>query len=235
MLLRAQTLGRPPLQRLLIISRRVHVFQNQPVLIDRAPLSSINKIHAKLLNGVGNFSHTPLERGGNRRGTLMPINRGQRLDPARGSWNDGFTARTQGARKQPVEPFFRKIRQVAGDDQIPSRARFSQSGGDSCERSRPKTICPELSLRIVSNSAQSELPISDRRSDDCDFTDERFEQSGGVKDQRDAVEIEKPLVAAHARTGAPRENEAGDLTMARHDCPPILRLRSQLAQGHGGF
>jgi hypothetical protein len=56
-----------------------------------------------------------------------------------------------------------------------------------------------------------------------------------VKDQWDAVEIEKSLVAAHTRTGAPRKNETSDLVIALHVWPAILRLRAELAQSSGGL
>jgi hypothetical protein len=56
-----------------------------------------------------------------------------------------------------------------------------------------------------------------------------------VKDQWDAVEIEKSLVAAHSRTGAPRKNETSDLVIALHVRPAILRLRAELAQSSGGL
>jgi hypothetical protein len=56
-----------------------------------------------------------------------------------------------------------------------------------------------------------------------------------MEDQWDAAEIEKSLVAAHARTGASCENEAGDLSIALHGRPAILRLRAEVAQRSGGL
>jgi hypothetical protein len=172
------------------------------------------------------LSRPPLQR-------LFVLSRGQRLDPALGSWNDHLTARTHRTRKKPVEPFCRKIRQVAGHDQIPWRARFGQSGGNPCQGSAAGSAWPWLDLRVVWYRAQSEVRVSASRSDNCDFGDKRFEQSSCVKDQRDPSEIETPLVAAHARARAPRENETSDLAMAFHDCAAILRPHAELAQRSG--
>ena len=233
MLVLPQTLGRPPLQRLFVISGRIHVSQDQPVRIDPSPLTRVNKIRAKLLDGVGNFSHTARKRIGNRRTTFAAVYCGQRFDPALGSWNNSFTARTQCARKQPLEPFGRKIRQIAGDDQIPTRARCGQSGGDSCQWSTPRYTLPALGLRVVSDFAQSQLCVFAGRSDNRDLGVKRFEQSRRVKAQRNAAEIEQSLVAAHARAGAARKNEPSDLVITFHDCPAILRPHAELAQRSG--
>jgi hypothetical protein len=92
-----------------------------------------------------------------------------------------------------------------------------------------------LSLRIVSYRAHSELPVSAGRSDNSYLTHERLEQSGCVENQWDATEIEKSLVAAHARAGAACKNEAGDLAVALHGRPAILRPRVELAQRSGGL
>jgi hypothetical protein len=54
-----------------------------------------------------------------------------------------------------------------------------------------------------------------------------------MEDQWDAAKIEQSLVAAHASTGAPCKNEAGDLRIALHDQLAILRLHAQLAQRSG--
>jgi hypothetical protein len=56
-----------------------------------------------------------------------------------------------------------------------------------------------------------------------------------MEDQRDAAEIEKPLVAAHTRTGTPRKNEGCDLAIAPHVYGAILRLPSGRAQRSGGL
>jgi hypothetical protein len=56
-----------------------------------------------------------------------------------------------------------------------------------------------------------------------------------VKNQRDAAEIEKSLVAAHARAGATCKNKSGDLAIALHGYPAILRRRAELAQSSGEF
>jgi len=149
--------------------------------------------------------------------------------------NDGLTARTQRVRKQPVEPLCRKIRQVAGNDQIPRRARFGQSGRDSCQRSAAGTFHPVLALRLIRYRAQAELRISIGRSDYCYLSDDRLEQSRRVNDQRDAAKIEEPFVAAHTRAGTPRKNEAGDLAISLHQCPAILRSCVRLAQLPGGL
>ena len=233
MLAFAQTLGRPPFQRLFVISGRVHVSQDQPVRIDPSPLTRVNKIHAKLLDGIGNLSHTVRKCGGNRRTTFAAVYRGQRFDPAPGSWNNSFTPRTQCARKQPLEPFCRKVRQIAGDDQIPARARCGQSSGDSCQRPAAGSVQPAPGLRVVRYRAQPEFRVSAKRSDNCDFGDKWFEQSRRVKDQWNAAEFEKSLVAAHARAGAARKNEPSDLAIAFHDCPAILRPHAELAQRSG--
>jgi hypothetical protein len=235
MLVLAQALGRPPLQRLFVISGRVHVSQNRPARIDPSPLTRVNKIHAKLLDGVRNFSHPARKCSGNRPATLAAVHRGQWLDSVLRSWNYNVSARTRRTREQPVKPFCRKIRQIAGDDQIPTRARCGQGGGDSCQRSAIGSVRPALRLRVVRYCAQSEFRVSARRSDNCDFGDEWFEQSGRVKDQWNAAEIEKPLVAPHARAGAPRKDEASNLAIAFHNRPAILRLCSGLAQRFGGW
>jgi hypothetical protein len=235
MLVLAQALGRPPLQRLFVISGRVHVSQDQPARIDPSPLTRVNKIHAQLLDGVRNFSHTARKCSGNRPATFAAVHRGQRLDPALGSWNDSFTARTQCARKQPVKPFCRKVWQVAGDDQIPARVRCSQSGGDSRQWSTPRYILPALGLRVVRYRTQPKLRVSTGMSDNRDLRDEWIEQSSCMQDQRNAAEIKQSLVAAHARARAPRKNEPSDLAIAFHDCPAILRPRAELAQRSGGL
>ena len=229
----AQSLGRPPLPRLFVISGCVHVSQYHFTWIDPSPFARIDKVHAKFLHRVGNFSYATLECGGNRRAAIAAVHRGQRLDPALGSWNDSFTARTQRTRKQPVEPFCRKIRQVAGDDQIPRRASCGQRGGDSRERPTTESVRHALDLHVISDHMQSEPRVSTWRSDNCDFSDKWLEQSRSMKNQRNAAEIEKSLVAAHARTGAPSKNEPSDLAIALHDCPAILRLRAGLAQRCG--
>lgn len=229
----AQTLDRPPVPRLFVIFGRVHVSQDQFARIDLAPLARVDKVHVNLLNGVGNFAHTARQRSGNRRTAFAAVHPGQRFDPALGSWNDGLLARAQRTRKQPVEPFCRKVRQVAGDDQIPPRVRGGQRGGDSGQRPLAELIRSALSLRVVRYGVQSERCVFAGRSDNCDLDDEWFKQSGCVENQRDAVEIEKSLIATHTRTGAPRKNEASDLAITLHDCAVILRLRSGLAQRHG--
>jgi hypothetical protein len=58
-----QTLGRP-LQRLFVISRRVHVFQDPFARLDPAPVALKDEIQTKDLQGGGNFSHSPRQRGG---------------------------------------------------------------------------------------------------------------------------------------------------------------------------
>jgi len=235
MLVLAQAPGRPPLQGLFVISRRVHVSQDPPVRIDPSPLTRVNKIHAKLLDGVRDFSHPACKCSGNRPATFPAVHRGQRLDPAHSSWNHSFTARAQRPRKQPLEPFCRKVRQIARDDQIPARARCSQSGGNSCQWSTPRYTLPARGLRVVRDFAQSQLCVFTGRSDHRDLGDQRFEQSGRVKDQRNAAEIEKSLVAPHAQAGPARKNEPSDLAIAFHDCSAILRPPAELAQHSGGL
>jgi len=235
MLVLAQSLGRPPLPRFFVISRCVHVSQNHPTRIDGSPLARVDEIHAKRLDGVRNFSHPPRQCGGNRRSAFVAVHRGKRLDPALGSWNDSLAARAQRTRKQPVKPFCRKVRQVAGDNQIPSRTRCGQSGGDSGQRPTPWSISAALSPRIVLDCAQSELRVPTGRSNNYDLGDKWLEQLYCMEDQWDAAEIEKSLVAAHARTGASCENEAGDLSIALHSRPAILRLRAEVAQRSGGL
>ena len=234
MLCFVQTLGRP-LQRFFVISRRVHVSQDQSTRLDPAPLARVDKFHAKFRDSVGNLSHSPRQRGRNRRKTFAAIYGGQRLDPAHGSWNDGLPVRPERTRKQPVEPFCRKVRQVAGDDQIPARMCRCQSGGDSGHRPIPEYIRPIESLRAVHvrDRVQSERCVSAWRSDNRDLGDEWLQQAGCMEDQWDAAKIEQSLVAAHGRTGAPCKNEAGDLGIARHDQLAILRLHAQLPQRSG--
>lgn len=236
MLTFSQTPGRPPLLRLFVVSGCVHVSQGQFARIDPAPLARIHKIQAKLLDGVINFSRSPRQRGSKGRAAFTAVHRGQRLDSSLGSRNDGFAARAHRARNQPVEPLRRKIWQVAGNDQIPARMCCGQSRRNSCKRSIARRIRSALSPSVaVCDYVQSERRISAGRSHNRDLRDQRLEQSSGVKDQRDAVEIEKSLVAAHSRTGTPRKNETSDLGMALHVCPAILRPRAELAQRSGGL
>jgi hypothetical protein len=194
------------------------------------PFARIYKFNTKLHDCVRNFSYTPVERIRNRRTTFSAVHSGQRLYSVLGPWNDGLSARFERTGKQPVQPFRRKIRQVAGNNQIPARVRCGQSGRDSCQRSVAGTVRPALGLRFVRYRAQSELPVSLGGSDNCDFGDERLEQSGRVNDQRVTPEIEKTLVATHARAGAPRKNKPSDLAIALHRRPAILRLSVGLAQ-----
>ena len=235
MLCPARSCGRPPLTCLFVISGCIHVSQNQPAWIEAAPLARVDELHAKLFNGVRNLSHALRQRRSNQFTAFAAVHRGQWLDPVLGSWNDSFAARTQRARKQPVEPFCRKVRQVAGHDQIPARLRCGQSGGDSCKRSAARSVRPATRLRLVCYRAQAELRVLAGRSNNCDFGDERLEQAGHANDQRVAPEIEKSFVAAHARAGAPRKNEASDLAITIHHCQSILRPRSGLAQRSGGL
>jgi len=195
----------------------------------------VDNIHVKFFDGVRNFSHAPRQRGSNRRTTFAAVHSRQRLDPALRPWNDGLAARPERTRKQPVEPFCRKVRQVAGDDQIPARVRCGQGGGDSCQRPTPGSVRPVLSLRVVRDCAQSEHRVFTGRSDNCYLGGDRLEQSSRMQYQWDAPEIEESLIATHARAGASRKNESSDLAIAFHDCPLILRLRMGLAQASGGL
>ena len=235
MLCLARSHGRPPLTCLFVILRCIHVSQNQPARIEVAPLARVDELHSKLSNGIRNLSHALRQRRSNQLTAFATVHRGQRLDAALGSRNEGLAARAKCAQKQPVEPFCRKVRQVAGDDQIPTGARCGQSSGDSCQRSVAGFVHPLLGLRLVRYRAQAKLRISSRRSDNCDFGDERQEQSGRVNDQGVASEIEKSFVAAHARASAPRKNESSDFAIVIHDSPAILRPRSGLAQCSGGL
>jgi len=169
-----QTFSSPPVPRLFIISGRVHVFQDQLARLDPAPLARVDKFDAKFRDSVGNFSHAPRQRGSNRRTTFAAVHSGQRLDPALCSWNDDLPARPERTRKQPVEPFCRKVRQVAGDDQVPGRMGRSQSGGDSGQRPNPKYIRPIERLRVVHvrDYVQSERLVSAWRPDNIDLGDE---------------------------------------------------------------
>jgi hypothetical protein len=231
----ARSCGRPPLTRLFIISGCIHVSQDQPARFEAAPLVRVDELYAKLFNGVRDLSHTLRQCRSNQLTAFATVHRGQWLDPVLGSWNDSFAAPTQRARKQPVEPFRRKVRQVAGNDQIPARLRSGQCSGDPCQGSAARSVWPALGLCLVRYRAQAELGVSTGRSNNCDFGDERPEQPGGVNDQRVATEIEKSFVAAHARAGAPRKNEASDLAMTIHYSQAILRPCVGLAQRSGGL
>jgi len=92
-----------------------------------------------------------------------------------------------------------------------------------------------LCLGFIRYRAQAELGISIGRSNYRYLSDDWLEQSGRVNDQRDAAKIEKPFVPAHARAGAPRKNEAGDLAISLHQFPAILRSYVRLAQRPGGL
>jgi len=217
MLTLAQNLGRPPLQRLVVIFGRIHISQDQSAWIDAAPIARIDKIQTKLLDRVRSFSRTPIQCGGNPRGTFAPVNSGEWLDAALGSWNHGFARGMQRARKQPFEPFSRKVRQVTGNNQIPRRVCCTQGRRDSCQRTTPSLFRATLSTHLIRDDVQSERSITVRRSDNRDLGNKWIEQSGRTKDQWDAAKIKQSLVTAHARTGAPRKNEAGELKMAFHD------------------
>jgi len=235
MLCLAQSCGSPPLTCLFVISGCIHVSQNQPARIEVAPLARVDELHAKLFNGVRDLSHALRQRRSNHLTGFAAVHRRQRLDPLIGSWDDSFAVRMPRARKHPVEPFRRKVRQVAGDDQIPAAARCGQSGGDPCQRSVAGSVRPALGLHLVSYCPQAELRVSAGRSDNRNFGDERLEQPRRMNDQRIAPEIEKSFVAAHARARAPRKNEASDLVITNHHCQSILRPRSGLAQRSGGL
>ena len=162
MLLLAQSRSGPPLQGLFVISRRVHVFQNQSARIKFPPLARVNMLDAKLVDRVGNFAHTPREGGRKFHPAFSVVDCSQRLDSAVGPRNDCLAARAQRPRKQPVKPFCGKIRHVAGEDQIPRRTRRAQSGDDSRERSISTYIRPALSFHLIRDHAQPELRVSAR-------------------------------------------------------------------------
>ena len=223
----------PPLACLVVISGRVHVSQNQRARIDPSPFARVDKIDAQLFDGAGNFSHALGQCSRKRRSAFAAVDCCQRLHPVLGSWNDSIGARARRSRKQPVDPFGGKVRQIAGDNQIPSRARCGQSGDDSREGPTSESICPSLGLHIISDHMQSEFRVSTGRSDNRDLGDEWLDESRRTKNQRDAAQIEKSLVAAHARAGAPSKNKASDLTIALHDGTAILRLPAELAQRSG--
>ena len=136
---------------------------------------------------------------------------------------------------QPVEPFRRKVRQIAGDNQVPKRMCRFESGGDSGYRPIPEYFQRIESLRVVHvrDRVQSERRVSAWRSDNCDLDNEWLKHAGCTEYQRDAAKIEKSLISAHTRTGAPCKNKPGDLAIALHDYPAILRLRAELAQRSG--
>src|SRR5258706_3609590 len=230
MLISGQTRGCPPGPRLLVISGRIHVFQHQAVWINPSQPSRVDMIHTKPLDADGKFPHAPRESSGNSRSAFAAIDCRQRLDSALGPRNDGYSTRTQRTRKQPVDPFRRKVWQVAGENQIPWRARRAQSGGDSCERSISRAIHPALNFHAVSNRMQSEVRVSTGRSDDRYLGNERLDQSHGMNYQPNAAEVEQSLVAPHARAGASSKNKSSDLAITLHDGPAILRLRAELAQ-----
>jgi hypothetical protein len=201
----SQTPGRPPLLRLFVISRRVHVSQGQFARIDAAPLARVDKIHAKLLDSVGNFSHPPRQCGSNRRAAFAAVHRGQRLDSSLGSRNDGFALRERIARESSqsshcAERYGRSQATIKFQREcVAARAVAIPARGPSLGAFR-SALSPSVA---VCDYVQSERRISAGRSHNRDLRDERLEQSSGVKDQRDAVKIEKSLVAAHARTGTP--------------------------------
>ncbi len=88
----------------------------RPLRIDQAPVARVNKVRTKILDRVGNLARAARQRGSDRRGAFAAIHCSQRFHPMLGSRNDSLATRTQCPRKQPVDPFLRKIRQVAGDD-----------------------------------------------------------------------------------------------------------------------
>ena len=227
--------GQPPLPRLFVIFGRIHVFQNQFTGLGLTPFMCMDNIRVKPLDRLGNFSHAPCQRGGNRNLAIAPVHSGQRLDAPLSPWNQNISMRTQRARKQPGNPFCGKIRQVAGDDQIPRQVRSGQGGRDSREWTQPNFLRSVESLRgnLVRDDVQPERCVSRRRTDNRYVGDEWRQQARGMQNQRDAAEIEKSLVAPHARAGAPCKNKSGDLGIALHGYPAILRRRAELAQSSG--
>src|ERR1700722_13689226 len=134
MLVYGQALVRPPLPCLFVISGLIHVFQDQSASIERAPFALINKVQAKLLNGVRDFSLASCQRSGNRCSAFAAVYRGQWFHASLCLWNNGLGARAKCTRKQPIKPFRREVWQIASDDQIPDRVRGRQSGGNSSQR-----------------------------------------------------------------------------------------------------
>jgi hypothetical protein len=235
MLACAHALGRPPLPRLFVVSGFVHVSQDPLARLDLAPLARIDKVQAQFLNGVRDFSHASRQRSGNRRTAFAAVYRSQWLDPPLCLWNDGLTSRAKRTRKQPIKPFRREVWQIASHDQIPAPLRCGQGGGNARQRPSVGRVWTALGLPIalVRDCAESERGISAGRSDDRYLGDQWFEQSGHMKDQRHAPEIEEALVAAHARAGAPCKDEPSGLLTMSHASLAILRRRVVVAQHSG--
>src|SRR4029077_12010175 len=225
----------PPFPRLFIVSRRIHVFQDQRARIEPPPFALVNHVHAKLFDYVGNFSRAPRESGCDGPATFTAINGGQRLKPAPGLWNDDLPARANRSREQPVEPRSGKIRQVTRDDQIPGRARCSQGGSDSRQRPAPNSLRSSVSSVMIRNRTQSERRISARRPDHCYAGNERLDQLSHLYDKRNTAKIEKAFVPPHARAFAARKNKGSDLAAAFHNRRTILRPDPRLAQSNGRF
>ncbi len=226
----AQSLDAPPFPRLVIVSRRVHIFQDQRAWIEPAPFALVNNVHAKLSDHVGNFSRAPRKCGGDSRATFTAVNRGERLEPARGSRNDDLTARLNRSREQPLEPRCGKIRQVTRNDQVPWHSRCGQGGCDSRQRPTPNSLRSSVSSALIRHRTQSHRCKSAERPNHCYFGNERLDQASGVNDKRNAAKIEKAFVPPHARACAARKNKGSDLAAAFHNRPTILRPDPKLAQ-----
>jgi|HubBroStandDraft_3_1064219.scaffolds.fasta_scaffold38360_2 hypothetical protein len=77
----ARSCGRPPLTCLFVISRWIHVSQNQPARIEAAPLARVDQRHAKFFIGLRDLSGALLERRSNQITAFVAVHRSWWLDP----------------------------------------------------------------------------------------------------------------------------------------------------------
>jgi len=236
MVVSAQTCGRPPIPRLLVVSWRVHVFQDQFARLDLVPFARVNEVHAKFLDGVRNF-RTPRASA-----AAIAAPHSRRYTAASGSIPRsvlGMTAspRDSSARESSQSSHFcRKVRQ--------GRRRRSNSSA-SALRSGRRRFLPEAHARVC--PARPEPARRPRlrtiRASRIYWEIRQLLLGATIGSSNraicrisgDAPEIEESLIATHARAGASRKNESSDIAIAFHDCPLILRLRMGLAQPSGGL
>ena len=204
----ARMIGCPPLFRLFVIPGLIHVSQNQAARIDSAPLTRVDKVHTKFLDRVGHFSHAPRQRSRNRR------THSRRYTAASGS----IPRSVCGMTASPCERSARESSQSSHSAERYGRSQATIKFQGNCVAARaaeipargPRrahSVRPERARRFHPYRVQSKGRVSVRRSDHCNLGGDEFEQSCRVKNQRGAAEIKKPLVAAHARAGAPSKNE----------------------------
>lgn len=135
----ARSCGRPPLTCLFVISRCIHVSQNQPARIEAAPLARVDQRHAKLFNGLRDLSDALPERRSNQITAFAAVHRSQWLDPV-----------------------LAELRASTGrsDDGNFGDERLEQPGGVNYQR-----VAPEIEKSFVTAHARASAPRKNESSD----------------------------------------------------------------------